>query len=121
METIEKNINTNDIPDAVVLKERKQLGEDGMIIIAASVDFERKAIIAGPDIITRGFVHVREAEALLDKVRKISEKTLNRCINSGYIDTVLIKACLKDDISSFIIGQTKRRPAVLPVIMEVMI
>ncbi|MBQ7646080.1 MAG: ribonuclease J [Clostridia bacterium] len=105
----------------VVLKERKQLGEDGIIIIAASVDFEREAIVAGPEIITRGFVHVREAEPLLEKLRKIAEKTLNKCINGGYIDVDLIKACLKDDISSFIIGQTKRRPAVLPIIMETMV
>lgn len=103
----------------IVLRDRRHLSQDGIIVVVATVDVEAGEIISGPDIISRGFVYVREAEELMDKLREVSRTAIESCIDEGYADWTEIKNNVKDDLSKFIFGKTKRRPMILPIIMNV--
>ncbi len=104
---------------SVVLRDRKHLGEDGIIIVTASLDYETGQLVAGPEVVSRGFVYVKENEELIDKARKIAERALENCYYSNISDINAIKGKVRDAVSHFVYEQTKRSPMILPIIMEV--
>ena len=104
---------------SVVLKDRKHLAEDGLIIVAATVRKSDGAIISGIDIVSRGFVYVRESEKLMDEARSIARKTLEEQCARNVREWGGMKPALRDALSSFIYQKTKRSPMILPIIMEI--
>ena len=104
---------------AVVLRDRKHLAEDGLVVVVASVDTEAHSLVSGPDIISRGFVYVKESEELMDNARRVAAAAIDKAIGSRYVDFTEIKAQIKDALSRFIFKETKRNPMILPVIMDV--
>ncbi len=103
----------------IVLRDRRHLAQDGLIVVVATVDSGECTIISGPDIISRGFVYVRESEELMDEVRAIAKNVLEKTLNEGVIEWNQIKSNVKDDLSKFLYQRTKRKPMILPVIMNV--
>jgi ribonuclease J len=104
---------------SVVLRDRKHLAEDGLIIVVTAIDGESGNILAGPDIISRGFVYVKESEDMMAKVRAIAKDTITKCISGGTREWGVIKTKIKDDVGNFLWQRTKRNPMVLPVVQEV--
>lgn len=104
---------------SVVLRDRKHLAEDGMIVVVTSMSGENGAVVSGPDIITRGFVYVKESEELMEELRRVAVEALERCERSHTTDWSAIKAEIKNDLSGYLYKKTKRNPMILPVIMEV--
>ena len=103
----------------IVLRDRRHLGEDGLIVVVASIDIDAKLMLSGPDIVSRGFVYVRESESLMENARKIAEAAIEDELNTdGYVDRVQLKTRVKDDLAKFLYSQTKRRPMILPIIMN---
>jgi ribonuclease J len=103
----------------IVLRDRRHLSQDGLIVVVATVDFYDKQLLSGPDIVSRGFVYVRESEELMDQVRQIAYDALLDDLESGDIDRMEMKAHIRDSISKFLYAKTKRKPMILPVIMNV--
>ncbi len=103
----------------IVLRDRKLLSESGLIIVVATIDRASGTICAGPDIISRGFVYVRENENLIEQARMIASATLESCCDENIKDWNALKAAVRDDLRSFIYKQTKRSPVILPIFMEV--
>ena len=104
---------------SVVLRDRKHLAEDGMIVVVASLSGEDGSLVSGPDIITRGFVYVKESEGLMEDLRSVALDAIDRCEERGIKDWATIKSAIKNDLSGFLYKKTKRNPMILPVIMEV--
>ena len=104
---------------AIVLRDRKRLAQDGLIIVVATIESETGACMSGPDIVSRGFVYVRESEELIEQAREVVKKALDHCIYSDIRDWTTIKSEIKDSLSSYIYRKTKRSPMILPIIMEV--
>lgn len=104
---------------SIVLRDRKHLGEDGLIVLVATLDSSDKHVIAGPDIVSRGFVYVRESEHLMEEARRVALRTLENCANQKVRDWSLIKNKVKDDLYKLFHGKTRRNPVILPIIMEV--
>lgn len=104
---------------SIVLRDRKHLSEDGLIIAVATIESESGAILAGPDIVSRGFVYVRESEELIDAAQKLLMKTLQGCLDGDMRDWNTIKSRMRDELSDYIYMKTKRRPMILPIIMEI--
>ncbi|MBQ8747659.1 MAG: ribonuclease J [Clostridia bacterium] len=103
----------------IVLRDRRHLAQDGLIVVVATVDAETRTIMSGPDIISRGFVYVREAEDLMEQVRTIARDSLTETIDAGVIEWTQMKQNIKDDLSKYLYSKTKRKPMILPVIMNV--
>ena len=103
----------------IVLRDRRHLAQDGLIVVVATVDIDEGMILSGPDIISRGFVYVRESEELMDQARALALDALTDCMDTGVVDRMEIKSKVKDDLSKFLYAKTKRKPMVLPVIMNV--
>ena len=104
---------------SVVLRDRKHLAEDGLITIVMTLDDKSGKVIAGPDIISRGFIYVKEAEDLMEELKQLTVKIVNDCTKSRYCDWSTIKTTLKSKLSDFLFQKTKRKPMILPIIMEV--
>ena len=104
---------------SVVLRDRKHLAQDGMLVVCVSLSSQDGSIITGPDIITRGFVYVKESETLMEDLRLISMDAIERCARKGVRDWATIKSSIKSDLSSHLYKTTKRNPMILPVIMEI--
>ena len=104
---------------SVVLRDRKHLAEDGMIVVVTSMSGEDGSVVSGPDIITRGFVYVKESEELMEELRRVAVEALERCRRTNTTDWATIKGEIKNDLSGFLYKKTKRNPMILPVIMEV--
>ncbi len=104
---------------SVVLRDRKRLGQDGLIIVVTSIDSSSGMIVAGPDIVSRGFVYVRDSEELIKKATAIAQKVLDECYDNEIREWSDIKNRIRDDMSKFIFEQTKRSPMILPIIMNV--
>ena len=100
----------------IVLRDRKHLASDGLVIIVAGIDIRGGELISGPDIVSRGFVYVRESEELFEEVRQIALDTLLRALDSGRSDKTQIKQRVKDEVSKFLYNKTKRKPMILPII-----
>ena len=103
---------------SVVLRDRKHLSEDGLVVVVATIDLEERIIVSGPDIVSRGFVYVKEAEELMKEARSIAENSLIRAMSKGHGDRMHLKGVIKDDLAKFIYKETKRKPMILPVIMD---
>ena len=104
---------------SVVLRDRKHLAEDGMIVVVASLSGEDGGLVSGPDIITRGFVYVKESEELMEELRQVAMEALEDCYDNNIRDWSSIKSEIKNDLSGYLYKKTKRNPMILPVIMEV--
>ncbi|MCQ5131196.1 ribonuclease J [Butyricicoccus faecihominis] len=102
-----------------VLRDRKHLSEDGLLVVVVTVDATTGVVIAGPDIVSRGFVYVKEAEDLMEELRKLSQAALDRCATEGVREWNGLKSAIKGDLSDFLFKKTKRSPMVLPIIMEI--
>ena len=104
---------------SVVLRDRKHLAEDGVMIIVATIDRETGNVLAGPDIVSRGFVYVRESEALLDEAKQLMKQVMDNCRDRNIREWGNIKSAMRDALSDYIYSKTKRSPMILPIIMEV--
>ena len=104
---------------SVVLRDRKHLAQDGMIVVCVNISAEDGEIITGPDIITRGFIYVKESEELMEELREVALEAMDRCRRKRVRDWSSIKSAIKNDISGYLYKTTKRNPMILPVIMEI--
>lgn len=104
---------------SVVLRDRKHLAEDGMIVVCVNLSSEDGSIITGPDIITRGFIYVKESEDLMDELKEVAMEAIDRCQRKRVRDWSAIKSAIKNDLSGYLYKTTKRNPMILPVIMEI--
>ena len=102
----------------IVLRDRQNLAENGIIIVVLTLEKYTGQLVAGPDIVTRGFVYVREAEELLDEARAIVTDSVLRCLDKNITDWSKIKNIIKDDLSEYLWKKMKRNPVILPIIME---
>ncbi|NCD07967.1 MAG: ribonuclease J [Negativicutes bacterium] len=103
----------------IVLRDRRQLSQDGILIVVVTIDKQDCSIVAGPDIVSRGFVYVREADDLMDNAREKVMTALNRCQANGVSEWSALKSAVRDSLSRYLYEKTRRRPMILPVIMEI--
>ena len=103
----------------LVLRDRKHLAQDGLVNIVVTIEKETYTIIAGPDIITRGFVYVKESEELINELREIATEELQNCLDEKILEWYIIKTNIKKALERFIYDKTKRRPTIIPIIMEI--
>ena len=104
---------------SVVLRDRKHLAEDGMIVVCVNLSAEDGSIITGPDIITRGFIYVKESEQLMEALQGVATEAIERCQRKNIRDWSAIKSTIKNDLSGYLYKSTKRNPMILPVISEI--
>ena len=104
---------------SVVLRDRKHLAEDGMIVVCVNLSAEDGSVITGPDIITRGFIYVKESEELMESLQNVAMEAIDRCQRKKVRDWSSIKSAIKNDLSGYLYKTTKRNPMILPVISEV--
>ena len=104
---------------SVVLRDRKHLAQDGMIVVCVNLSSQDGSVITGPDIITRGFVYVKESEELMDELRDVALEAIDRCHRKRIRDWTAVKSAIKNDLSGYLYKTTKRNPMILPVIMEI--
>jgi ribonuclease J len=103
----------------VVLRDRQHLAEDGIFIVVVALDSANGIMVSGPDVVSRGFVYVRESDELLDEAREISAQVMDRCLERRVGDWNKMKNAMRDELSDFFWKKTKRRPMILPIIMDV--
>ena len=104
---------------SIVIRDRKHLAQDGLITVVVTIETESGTVLAGPDIVSRGFVYVRESEELMDAAREILTNTLSDCLDKNIREWNTIKTRMKDSLGDYIYAKTKRRPMILPIIMEI--
>ena len=104
---------------SVVLRDRKHLSEDGLVVVVVTIDTTGRFIVSGPDIVSRGFVYVKESEELMNRARQLAEESVNKALTKRVIDRTQLKTVVKDDLARFIYKETKRRPMILPIIMDI--
>ena len=104
---------------SVVLRDRKHLAQDGMIVVCVNLSSQDGSVITGPDIITRGFIYVKESEELMDELREVAMEAIDRCARKHIRDWTAIKSAIKNDLSGYLYKHTKRNPMILPVLMEI--
>lgn len=104
---------------SIVLRDRKHLSEDGLIIAVCTIDSASGEVVSGPDIVSRGFVYVRESEALMEEARKLVSRTIDQCMEENVHEWSAIKIRVRDSLSRLLYSRTKRSPMILPIIMEV--
>ena len=103
----------------IVLRDRQRLAEDGIIIVVITLESGTGQVLAGPDIVSRGFVYVRTSESLMDEAKMILDNTMEYCMDHNITDWGRIKNEVKDALGDFVWKETKRRPMIMPIIMEV--
>ncbi|PKM89974.1 MAG: ribonuclease J [Firmicutes bacterium HGW-Firmicutes-12] len=103
----------------IVLRDRRQLSQEGILIVVLTLNKEAKQLMAGPDIVSRGFVYVREAEALIDEARGRVKDVIDKCFDKKITDWATIKSHIREDLSRYLYERTGRRPMIMPIIMEV--
>ncbi|MBQ5695519.1 MAG: ribonuclease J [Clostridium sp.] len=103
----------------IVLRDRKHLSQDGILTVVVTLSKETKGIVAGPDIISRGFVYVRESEGLMDEAKDIVRDIILECEEKGITDWATLKSNVRDELRSYLYEKTKRKPMILPIIMEI--
>ncbi len=103
----------------IVLRDRQHLSQDGLIIIVLTMDSSTGEVVAGPDVISRGFVYVRESENLMDEVKSVVRKEIKKCEENGVRDWSTIKSSVRDNLKDYVFAKTKRNPMIIPIIMEV--
>ncbi|MBP3478671.1 MAG: ribonuclease J [Oscillospiraceae bacterium] len=104
---------------SVVLRDRKHLAQDGMIVVCVNLSSQDGSVISGPDIITRGFIYVKESEELMEELREVAMEAIERCSRRRSRDWATLKSAIKSDLSGYLYKQTKRNPMILPVITEI--
>ncbi|MBQ4572440.1 MAG: ribonuclease J [Clostridia bacterium] len=104
---------------SAVIRERKRLAEDGLMIISAVIDKETGMLVSGPDIISRGFVYVRDSEQLIAEAKLVAQIVIDECVHEGFVEWSRIRNRMRDDISRLLYDRTKRSPMVLPVISSI--
>ena len=104
---------------SIVLRDRQHLSQDGLIIIVLTLRASTGEVVAGPDVISRGFVYVRESENLMEEVKLVARNEVSKCEEKGIKDWATIKTTLKDNLRDYIFAKTKRNPMIIPIIMEV--
>ena len=104
---------------SVVLRDRKHLAEDGMIVVVVNLLAEDGSVLTGPDIITRGFIYVKESEELMESLQEVAMEAIERCQRKKIRDWTAIKSAIKNDLSGYLYKTTKRNPMILPVISEI--
>ena len=115
-------VNGNSVGEVgnIVLRDRRHLSQDGLVVVVAGVDLDARLLISGPDVVSRGFVYVREAEDLMDEIKVVAAESIDNYLDrSRMIDRAALKAKLKEDLSKYLYSKTKRRPMILPIIMDV--
>ena len=103
---------------SVVLRDRRHLAEDGLVVVVATVDSYLADVVAGPDIVSRGFVYVKESEELMDGARDVVVRTIRRTVGSKKPDYAFIKSSIREELARYIFTKTRRKPMILPIIME---
>ena len=103
----------------VVLRDRQHLAEDGIMIVVVAMDSASGEVVGGPDLVSRGFVYVKESDELMEEARYLMQEVMDNCVSRGLTDWGKIKSCIKDALGDFIWKKTKRRPMILPIIMDV--
>lgn len=103
----------------IVLRDRKHLSEDGLMIVVVTISKEEGRVLAGPDIISRGFVYVRESEDLMDGAKAIIKQVLKECEDKNIKEWAYLKNNIKENLKEYLYQKTKRNPMILPIIMEV--
>ena len=103
----------------IVLRDRRQLSQDGILIVVVTMDRASNCVVAGPDIVSRGFVYVRESEALMDEAKARVEQALDRCEDENVTEWAAIKSNVRDALGRYLFEKTRRRPMILPIIMEI--
>lgn len=103
----------------IVLRDRRDLAKDGMVTIVVAINKENYSIVAGPDVITRGFIYAREAEDIINKVKEISKEEIERCLEKEILEWQVLKNSVRKSVEHFLYHKTKRNPSVFPIIMEV--
>ena len=103
----------------IVLRDRRQLSQDGILIVVVTIDKQDCSVVAGPDIVSRGFVYVREADDLMENAKEKVQIALNKCQENGVSEWSAIKSAVRDSLSRYLYEKTRRRPMILPVIMEI--
>ncbi len=103
----------------IVLRDRKMLAEEGLIVVVAGISRETRQLVSGPEVISRGFVYVRESEELMNKTRDIVRASLDKCQKKNIMEWSGYKNVIKDDLNNFFYQTMKRSPVILPIIMEV--
>ncbi|MBR2405529.1 MAG: ribonuclease J [Clostridia bacterium] len=104
---------------SIVLRDRRHLGQDGLIVVVATIDPAAGYVVSGPDVVSRGFVYVREAEDLMEEIRSIAEEVLEECCAAHSYDWNTMKNRVRDELSRRVFQKTKRSPMILPILMEV--
>lgn len=103
----------------IVLRDRRHLAQDGLIVVVASVDVSARLLLSGPEVISRGFVYVREAEELMEEVRQVAAEAINDCLSARKsVDRMELKSSVRDVLTKYLYAKTKRKPMVLPVLMD---
>lgn len=103
----------------IVLRDRQHLAEDGILIVVLTLEKGTNQLLAGPDIVSRGFVYVRESEGLMEEARKVLSESLDKCLSNRNADWSRIKLVIRDTMGDFLWKRTKRRPMILPIIMDI--
>ena len=103
----------------IVLRDRRNLAKDGMVIVVVAIDRMNFEIVSGPDVITRGFIYVRESEALINEIKELARLKVDECLEEQIIEWQVLKSSVKKSIEQLLYDKTKRRPSVFPIIMEV--
>ena len=103
----------------IVLRDRQHLAEDGIIIVVLTLERRTNRLLAGPDIVSRGFVYVRESEQLMGEAKKAVSDALDKCLTGRHTDWNRIKLVIRDAMNDYIWKKTKRKPMVIPIIMDV--
>ena len=103
----------------IVIRDRQHLSEDGILIVVLTLEKYSNQILAGPDIVSRGFVYVRESESLIEEAKMVVEEALDGCLGKGISDWGKLKNVVKDALNDYLWKKTKRSPMILPIIMEV--
>ena len=103
----------------IVLRDRLHLSQDGLIVVVATVDVDMGLLLSGPDVVSRGFVYVRESEDLIEEVRKVAADSIADVLRRRKVDRIQLKKRVRDDLTKYLYNKTKRKPMILPVIMDV--
>ena len=104
---------------SAVLRDRRQLSQDGIMIVVVTIEKNTCNIVSGPDIVSRGFVYVREAEDLMETAKEKVEQALDKCAENNVTEWSVLKGAIRDSLGRFLYERKRRRPMILPIIMEV--
>ena len=111
--------DSNDDIGEVVLREREMLSENGILIISTTLNKKTKKLVAGPEILTRGFIYVKDSTEMINNMKEIVKKILQENIKDGYVDYSKIKTSIRDTLSKFLSEQTGNKPMIISVLQEI--